>query len=59
VLLEAAREGMAVLLISEELEEALALADRIAVLFEGSFTGVVDRSEADVTELGLLMGGQR
>jgi ABC-type uncharacterized transport system ATPase subunit len=56
-LLDAARSGTAVLLITEELEEALALADRIAVLFEGSVVGVVDREEADITEIGLLMGG--
>ena len=46
-----------VLLISEDLDEILDLSDRIAVMYEGRIVGVVDRADADVTELGLLMGG--
>jgi simple sugar transport system ATP-binding protein len=46
-----------VLLISEDLDEILTLADRIAVLYEGRVMGVVDRAQADVEELGLMMAG--
>ena len=59
LLMEAARGGTGVLLITEDLEEAIALSDRIVVLFEGQIAGTVDRGHADVTELGLLMGGQK
>lgn len=59
LLMEAARAGTGVLLITEDLEEAIALSDRIVVLYEGQIAGTVDRGHADVTELGLLMGGQK
>lgn len=49
--------GAAILLISEDLDEILALADRIAVMFEGRVVGVVDGATATRTELGLLMAG--
>ena len=55
---DAAATGTGVLLISEELDELLDMADRIAVLYEGRVVGVVDRARFDVTELGLLMGGR-
>ncbi len=47
----------AILLISEDLDEILALSDRIAVIYEGEIVGVVDRAEADVERLGLMMAG--
>jgi general nucleoside transport system ATP-binding protein len=50
--------GVGVLLISTELEEVLALSDRVAVIFRGRILGVMDRSEVDVERLGLMMGGQ-
>jgi simple sugar transport system ATP-binding protein len=53
----AAAEGVGVLLISEDLDEILALADRIAVLYEGAIVGEVDASAATVDELGLMMAG--
>jgi ABC-type uncharacterized transport system ATPase subunit len=56
-LLDAAAAGVAVLLLSEDLDEILALADRIAVLFEGQLVGQVRAGEASVDELGLLMAG--
>jgi simple sugar transport system ATP-binding protein len=58
LLLEAARSGVAVLLISEELDEVLALADRVVVLAGGTVVGSMARGETDVTELGLMMGGR-
>ena len=51
--------GKAVLLFSEELEEILELADRVAVLFAGRIMGTVPAAEADVETLGLMMGGRR
>lgn len=48
-------QGGAVLLISEELEELLALSDRIAVLAGGKLAGILDRDQADLTRLGQLM----
>jgi general nucleoside transport system ATP-binding protein len=56
-LLAVARAGVGVLLISEDLDELLALADRIVVLYEGRIAGEVDAAGADLTELGLLMAG--
>src|SRR5213079_3637358 len=52
---DAASEGVAVLLISEDLDEILALADRIAVMYEGAIVGETTRAEASVEELGLQM----
>ena len=57
VLLEAAADGVGILLISEDLEEILALADRIAVLYNGRISGVVERADARIEELGLMMAG--
>ncbi len=57
LLVDAAGRGVGVLLISEDLDELLDLADRITVIYEGRVVGVVDAAGADITELGLLMGG--
>jgi simple sugar transport system ATP-binding protein len=54
---EAAADGLAILLLSEDLDEILALADRIAVMYEGRIVGEVDASKASVEEIGLLMAG--
>jgi simple sugar transport system ATP-binding protein len=54
---EAAADGVAVLLVSEDLDEILALADRVAVMYEGRVVGVVEAEGADVAEIGLLMAG--
>jgi simple sugar transport system ATP-binding protein len=57
---EAAGEGVAVLLISEDLDEIRALADRIVVLYEGQLTGEFDPATATIEEIGLAMaGGER
>ena len=50
-------EGAGVLLVSSELEEILALADRILVLFEGRIVAEFARGQATESELGLRMGG--
>ncbi len=54
---EAAAGGVAVLLISSELEEILDLADRIAVMYRGKIVGETLRADADLEQLSLLMGG--
>jgi simple sugar transport system ATP-binding protein len=54
----AAADGVAVLLVSTDLEEILALADRIAVIHRGRIVGDMERHAVDLERLGLLMGGQ-
>jgi ABC-type uncharacterized transport system ATPase subunit len=49
--------GTAILLISEDLDEILALSDRIVVMYEGAIVGEVSRAEADVSQIGLMMAG--
>ncbi|MDO8651720.1 MAG: ATP-binding cassette domain-containing protein, partial [Undibacterium sp.] len=49
--------GVAILLVSVELEEVRALADRILVMSAGSITGELKAEEFDATRIGLLMGG--
>jgi len=56
-LLAKRKEGLGILLISEELDEILALSDRIAVIFKGHIQQVLQRSEADSRKLGMLMAG--
>jgi ABC-type uncharacterized transport system ATPase subunit len=50
-------EGVAILLVSVELEEVRALADRIIVMSGGRITGELNIEEFDTTRIGLLMGG--
>jgi ABC-type uncharacterized transport system ATPase subunit len=59
LLLRRRQEGAAILLISEDLDEILALSDRIAVLYNGEILGVVNDAEADRERIGLMMMGQR
>jgi simple sugar transport system ATP-binding protein len=59
LLLEQRQNGLAILLISEDLDEIMALSDRIAVIYEGQIMGVVDAAEATPEQLGLLMAGVR
>jgi general nucleoside transport system ATP-binding protein len=54
---EAAADGVGVLLISEDLDEIRALADRIFVIYEGAIVGELDARTATVEEIGLLMAG--
>ena len=53
----AASDGVGVLLISSELDEILHLADRILVMFKGRIVGTMTRAEADLDQIGMLMGG--
>ena len=54
---QAARDDVAVLLISEDLDEILALADRVIVLYEGRLSGAFDPATSTVEEIGLAMAG--
>jgi simple sugar transport system ATP-binding protein len=58
-LLEQRQRGAGVLLLSEDLDEVLALSDRIAVIYEGSILGVLPAGEATAEKLGLMMSGAR
>jgi ABC-type uncharacterized transport system ATPase subunit len=57
LLLERRDQGAGILLISEDLDEILALADRVDVMYEGRIVGSFDAATADVHEIGLLMTG--
>lgn len=57
LLLESRDNDVAILLISEDLDELFALADRIAVLYEGQIVGEVDPQTTDRKTIGLLMAG--
>jgi simple sugar transport system ATP-binding protein len=57
LLLAQRQAGAAILLISEDLDEILALSNRIAVLYEGQIMAILDRSQATPEKLGLLMAG--
>jgi simple sugar transport system ATP-binding protein len=57
-LLKRRKEGGAVLLFSEDLEEIFELCDRIAVMFQGEFTGILDSADDKrASDIGLMMAG--
>ncbi len=56
-LVEERDKGKAVLLVSLELDEILALSDKIAVMYDGEIVDILDRSNADEQKLGILMAG--
>jgi len=51
--------GVGVLLISEDLDELLALSDRLLVMYEGEIVGQMNTEDATAERLGLLMAGKR
>lgn len=57
LLLSLRAQGTAILLISEDLEEILKLADRVGVLFNGRIVGEFPAQEADIATIGHLMAG--
>jgi simple sugar transport system ATP-binding protein len=57
VLLERRQAGTAILLISEDLDEIFALADRVDVIYEGRIVGSFPVAEAEIGAIGLLMTG--
>jgi ABC-type uncharacterized transport system ATPase subunit len=59
LLLRQRAAGEAILLISEDLDEVLALSDRIAVIYEGQIVGEMPAEGADIEKIGLLMAGTK
>lgn len=49
--------GRAILLVSADLDEVLALSDRVAIMYEGRFMAVARPEELDRGKIGMLMGG--
>jgi simple sugar transport system ATP-binding protein len=58
-LFEQRNAGRGILLVSTELEEIIALSDRIAIMFNGEIVGVLGRDEIDIRRIGLLMAGSK
>jgi simple sugar transport system ATP-binding protein len=56
-LIEQRDAGAAILLVSLDLDELLALSDRLVVMYSGRLLGELDSGEADIETLGLMMGG--
>ncbi len=56
-LIDQRKRGAAIMLISEDLDEILALSDRVAVIYEGSIMDILSRQDATREKLGLLMAG--
>jgi general nucleoside transport system ATP-binding protein len=56
-LVEQRDAGAAILIVSTELDEVLAVGDRIAVMFDGRIVGILAGDEATYENLGMLMGG--
>jgi general nucleoside transport system ATP-binding protein len=57
ILMSQRDSGTGVLLVSEDLDELLALSDRVAVMYEGRIMGVLDAAQADRERVGLMMAG--
>ena len=57
VLVETAKSGVAVLMVSEDLDEIFELSDRIAVFYNGRVVGIVSAAEANRQQIGLMMAG--
>ena len=56
-LLRRRKEGGAVLLVSEDLDEIFELCDRIAVMFRGEFMGILNSEDPRLNDIGLMMAG--
>lgn len=56
-LIELRDNGKAVLLVSLELDEVMALSDRIAVMYDGKIVGILDAKDATEKKLGIMMAG--
>jgi len=54
---EQRRLGVGILLISSDLNEIITISDRIACIFEGRIMGILPAANAELKEIGLMMGG--
>lgn len=59
ILLGQCKKGVAVLLVSEELDELFQMADRIGVLCSGKLMATLEKKDADYDTIGRLMSGER
>ena len=50
-------KNKAIMVVSAELSEVMALSDRIAVMYSGKILGILDRKDATTEKLGILMAG--
>lgn len=57
LLLKLRENGSAILLVSEDLDEIMALSDRIAVMFNGKIVGIRESGKTSMQEIGLMMAG--
>lgn len=57
ILVDEKNRGAGVLLVSEDLDEIFQLCDRVAVMYEGEFMGIVPIAQADLDRIGLAMSG--
>ncbi|MCK5350327.1 MAG: ATP-binding cassette domain-containing protein, partial [Desulfobacula sp.] len=58
-LLELRKQGSAVILFSEDLEEIFELCDRVAVIFDGEFMAILDSDDKRFSDIGLMMAGSK
>jgi len=56
-LIEQRDRGVAILLISEDLDQIMTLSDRIAIMYEGKIVGIVPAADADIGQIGRMMTG--
>jgi ABC-type uncharacterized transport system ATPase subunit len=57
-LIKQRENGVGVLLLSLDLDEILSISDRIGIIYEGKIMTIVEKQNADVDQIGLLMGGK-
>jgi simple sugar transport system ATP-binding protein len=57
LLLKLREKGSGILLVSEDLDEIMALSDRIAVMFNGKILGIKESGKTSKQEIGLMMAG--
>jgi len=58
LMVELAKQGIAIIMISSEMPEVLAMSDRIVVMHEGRIAGILDRDEATQERIMALASGQ-
>jgi simple sugar transport system ATP-binding protein len=58
-LMEQRGKGMAIMLISEDLDEIISMSDNIAVIYEGNIVEIVPAAKAKIKEIGLMMAGAK